>query len=83
MCAVPPGVTGGALISIRPEHMEIGPGEGGLVGEVVRAVYLGRMVDYRIRVGGLELRVESPAARAYQAGDRVALRVNQAMVFAL
>jgi iron(III) transport system ATP-binding protein len=82
-CELPPGLAGAALISIRPEHLDIGGTDGELRGEVTRAVYLGRMVDYRVRAGALELRVEGQAARAFRVGDRVALRVNRAIVFAM
>ena len=82
-CPIPPGLTGSALISIRPEHIEIIPPNGGLRGEVNRAVYLGRVVDYRIKVGKLELRVEGQASLPYREGDRVSLRIHQAMVFTL
>ena len=82
-CSIPPGVTGSALISIRPEHLEMGNPNGGLRGEVSRAVYLGRVVDYRVRVGKLELRVEGQASLPFREGDQVSLRVNQAMVFSL
>ncbi len=82
-CPIPPGLTGLALISIRPEHIEIIPPNGGLRGEVNRAVYLGRVVDYRVKVGKLELRVEGQASLPYREGDRVSLRIHQAMVFTL
>lgn len=82
-CPIPPGLTGSALISIRPEHIEIIPPNGGLRGEVNRAVYLGRVVDYRVKVGKLELRVEGQASLPYREGDRVSLKIHQAMVFTL
>ena len=81
-CTLPAGVTGAALISIRPEHIELVTGDG-LRGEVSRAVYLGRVVDYRVRVGKLELRVEGQASLPYHEGDKVSLKILQAMVFSL
>jgi iron(III) transport system ATP-binding protein len=82
-CMIPPGLTGAALISIRPEHIEIAAANGGLKGEVTRAVYLGRVVDYRVKLGKLELRVEGQASLPFCEGDRVSLKIHQAMVFAL
>ena len=83
VCPIPPGVTGKALISIRPEHIDLVIAGGGLSGEVSRAVYLGRMVDYRVRVGQIELRVEGQASVPFREGDQVSLAIRQAMVFAL
>jgi iron(III) transport system ATP-binding protein len=83
MCPTPSGLTGSALISIRPEHIEMAAPNGGLRGEVSRAVYLGRVVDYRVNVGKLELRVEGQASLPFREGDPVSLRVIQAMVFSL
>jgi iron(III) transport system ATP-binding protein len=82
-CPIPSNVKGSALISIRPEHIEITPSTGGLRGVVSRCVYLGRVVDYRVRLGKLELRVEGQASLPFQEGDAVSLKINQAMVFAL
>jgi iron(III) transport system ATP-binding protein len=83
LCAVPPGVTGKVLISIRPEHIDLAAAGAGLLGEISRAVYLGRMVDYRVRVGQIELRVEGQASVPFREGDKVSLVIRQAMVFAL
>jgi len=82
-CTLPTGVSGSALISIRPEHIEMGAPNGGLRGKVNRAVYLGRVVDYRVRVGNLELRVEGQASLPFREGDPVSLKILQAMVFSL
>jgi iron(III) transport system ATP-binding protein len=82
-CPVPAGISGRALISIRPEHIELTTAGEGIAGEVVRAVYLGRTVDYRIRVGQAELRAEGQATAPLREGDRVRLAVRQAMVFSL
>jgi len=83
ICAIPLGLTGKALLSIRPEHIGLVAAGSGLSGEVSRAVYLGRMVDYRVRVGRLELRVEGQASAPFREGDKVSLAIRQAMVFAL
>jgi len=50
---------------------------------VSRAVYLGRVVDYRVKVGKLDLRVEGQASLPYHEGDKVSLKILQAMVFSL
>jgi hypothetical protein len=51
--------------------------------DIVRAVYLGRVVDFRVRVGKLELRVEGQSTLPFREGDQVSLKIHQAMVFSM
>ena len=58
---VPPGIGERAILSVRPENIEITEGDGDIMGVVKRTIYLGNMIDYRIGVGDIELRVEKDA----------------------
>jgi iron(III) transport system ATP-binding protein len=80
-CPVPPAVTGPALVAIRPEHVRLTREPGEVRGTVSRRVYLGRLIDYRIRLGNLELRAEAPAGAPFAEGDAVALTIERALVF--
>ncbi len=44
-----------------------------LKGEVVRAAYLGGVIDYRIQVGSWVLRVHTGTDTSLQAGEKVQL----------
>jgi iron(III) transport system ATP-binding protein len=69
-----------ALLSIRPEDVEIGPaGRRGpanhLDATVTSVVYMGDHVDYHVDAGGVRLRVQARASAPFQAGDRVTLEL--------
>ena len=48
---------GAGLLAARPTEIDF-VGEGGVRGEVVRKAYLGETIDYLVRVGSSELRVQ-------------------------
>ena len=48
---------GKGLLAARPTEIEF-TGEGGIRGEVLRKVYLGEIIDYRVRVADTEVRVQ-------------------------
>ncbi|HVZ10072.1 ABC transporter ATP-binding protein [Rhodopila sp.] len=64
---------GGAIVSIRPHHVILGPPDGdGAAGCVERAVYLGAQRHYIVALdAGPRLQVLAPAAVKAQAGERV------------
>ncbi len=72
-----------SLIFIRPSDVQIvnddahianrDVQENVLDGQVVKVTYLGEKCDYRVRVGEVELRVQTGAARRYTAGEAVRL----------
>jgi iron(III) transport system ATP-binding protein len=77
-----------AVVSIRPHQITLAPpptpgasGRGAdanvLTGTVVRASYLGEMVDYQVRLAGSDviLRVTGPAPLRVRPGDAVGLTV--------
>jgi iron(III) transport system ATP-binding protein len=79
----PAGVTGKAVAAVRPEHIALAAPGAGLTGTVVHKSYLGDAVDWRIEVGGEEVRVIAPASafKEISAGDKIGLNVDKVMVF--
>ena len=49
--------TGKALLAARPTEIDF-VDEGGIRGEVLRKVYLGETIDYRVRVADTEVRIQ-------------------------
>jgi iron(III) transport system ATP-binding protein len=49
--------TGKGLLAARPTEIDF-VDEGGIRGEVLRKVYLGETIDYRVRAAGMEVRVQ-------------------------
>lgn len=65
------------ILACRPTAVDLVP-EGGLRGSVARRVYLGDTVDYRVRVGRHELRVQKGARSAvFEEGAGVGLRFRR------
>ncbi len=61
----------------RPTHIDLSA-EGGLRGTVARRVYLGDLVEYRVRVGPHELRIQKGARhKAFEEGAPVGLTFRQ------
>ncbi len=80
---IPSDVEKKALLSVRPEHIEITEKEGEIKGIVKRSVYLGNMIDYRIGVGDIELRVEIKAENVFPEGSKVNLIFKKTFVFSI
>ncbi len=80
---VPEGLSGKAVAAVRPEHIALAVPGAGLTGTVIHKSYLGDAVDWRIEVGGEEIRVIAPAAAFNEicAGDKIGLDVDKVMVF--
>lgn len=67
-----------ALIFIRPSDIKIAdaPRDGNMLsGQVTKATYLGEKVDYRVRVGDSELRIQTDDPRRYNVNDQVQLHL--------
>lgn len=85
-CLVP-GSPSGALprtgkLFVRPEEVAlVAAGESHIVGEVVRATFLGAKLDVRVRAYGAEWRAEVPAETQVREGDHVGLKVGRAIFF--
>lgn len=63
-------------IACRPSEVDfVSPGSGAVTGTIVRRTYLGTLIDYRVKVGNTEIRVQKPASQPrLQEGERCALR---------
>ena len=74
----PEGLSGAAwTLACRPTHIDL-CAEGGLRGAVARRVYLGDLVEYRVRIGPHELRIQKGARHeAFEEGAPVGLTFRQ------
>ena len=63
-------------IACRPDEIEFVPTRAGaVIGTVARKIYLGTMIDYRIKIGNSEIRVPKNASQPrLQEGEHCALR---------
>ena len=80
---IPSGIGKKAILSVRPENIEIAEKDGDIKGVVTRTVYLGNMIDYRIGVGDVELRVERDAEEVFPEGSKVTLRFKKTFIFSI
>jgi iron(III) transport system ATP-binding protein len=71
-------------LASRPSEIDfLGAGESGLRGVVTRRAFLGEIVDYRVDVGGQEMRVQKGRrAPGPEAGEACVLRLNRPFWFA-
>jgi len=77
--APPPGLGAECVLACRPSEIDF-VAEGGLPGIVQRATFLGDLVDYRVRVGGSELRVQKTRrAPPYAEGQACRLALRRAL----
>ena len=73
----PEGLPVAWTLACRPTHIDLSA-EGGLRGTVARRVYLGDLVEYRVRVGPHELRIQKGARHeAFEEGAPVGLTFRQ------
>lgn len=66
-------------IACRPSEVDFCAfGDGAVVGVVTRRTYLGTLIDYRVKVGKTEIRVQKPASQPrLHEGERCALRFTR------
>jgi len=70
-------------VVIRPEHIQVEPaeaegqppGDNLVPGEVLSTTFSGKLVEYRVRVGGSEVLVQNLSTSLIRAGDAVRLRI--------
>ena len=68
---------GKGVLAARPTEIDF-VAEGGLRGEVLRKVYLGETIDYRVRVADVEVRIQKTRSTpGPAAGDRCGLRFTR------
>ncbi len=66
-------------LASRPTHIDL-QAEGGLRGTVLRRVYLGELVEYRVRVGPHELRIQKAARdQTFEEGAPVGLSFRRCL----
>ncbi|MFW5986246.1 MAG: ABC transporter ATP-binding protein [Halanaerobiales bacterium] len=70
------------IFAIRPENIKIvDPDISDLVCTIDRKVYLGNIIDYRIKIGDAECRVEAAPEYNFSVGEKVGLKFNKYVVF--
>jgi iron(III) transport system ATP-binding protein len=65
-----------ATLACRPNEIELGR-DGGVKGIVIRSVFLGDTMDYRVRVGDSEVRVQTNKKVKFEEGERCSLKFNR------
>lgn len=69
------------LVCIRPENISIDKSSS-ITGKVVRKVYLGDSIDYRVKIGNdIQLRIVAPSSQDYNEGDNIGLTFETAFGF--
>jgi ABC-type Fe3+/spermidine/putrescine transport system ATPase subunit len=75
-------IRGGCTLALRPEDIELLPeSAAGLEAEVEVGIFLGNVIDYRIRIGDTRLRVQSTVTTMFKPGDKVRVKVSRAVLF--
>ena len=76
--ARPDGIDGASwILACRPDGIDLG-GEEGLRGTIARRVYLGEVVDYRVKVGPHEVRVQKGARHpVFEEGEPIRVRIRR------
>lgn len=65
------------MLCIRLEDITLNPyDEGDLNGQVIRAIYLGSLVDYLLQIGEITVRVQSKDG-GFSTGDKVSLTIDK------
>lgn len=75
---------GKVIFAARPENVKLSPETGGKVsGKIAKKVYLGNIIDYRVRLGDVEIRVELPSTMEFEIDQPVGLSFEQEIIFTL
>jgi iron(III) transport system ATP-binding protein len=70
------------LLAVRPENIKMdSPDAAAIKGMITKKVYLGNFIDYRISLGEIELRVETPPTVEFEIGQLVGLSIEQEVIF--
>jgi iron(III) transport system ATP-binding protein len=75
------GLNGECVVAIRPEDIALAPA-GGIRCRVQLSSYSGHLIDYKVSVDGVLLRVQTPKTAIYEEGDELGFTVERAMLFA-
>lgn len=74
---------GDVLITVRPEAVEVGPGENSVDGLVKTAIYMGTHTHLQVDVGGKKWDVHSRVDDRVAVGDAIKLRLPSDVIWAL
>jgi iron(III) transport system ATP-binding protein len=74
-------LVGPVMVAVRPEDLAM-EREGDMAGTVEVRSFMGNFIDYKVRVADRTLRVQTSNAQVHAEGERVALRVKRALLFA-
>lgn len=69
------------ILSVRPEQIELSRDKGDLEGVVSRKTFLGNVIDYRVDVGGDELRVQADPTYSLEENSPVFLTLHNPIFF--
>lgn len=72
--------SGDCVAAVRPEDIVLGA-ECGIECEVDVRIFLGNVIEYRVRIGEDLLRVQTSAAMRLEPGDRTVARIQHGLVF--
>lgn len=74
---------GDVLITVRPEAVEVGPGENSVDGLVRTAIYMGTHTHLQVEIGGRMWDVHSRVDQRVAAGDEIKIRLPATGIWAL
>ncbi len=75
-------IRGRCTLALRPEDIELSAeGTDGFEAEVEVGIFLGNVIDYRIKIGNSKLRVQSTVATMFRPGDKVRAKVGRVVLF--
>jgi iron(III) transport system ATP-binding protein len=75
------GLSGECVVAVRPEDISLAPA-GAIRCRVEISSYSGHLIDYKVSVDGVLLRIQTPKTAIYKEGDEIGFTVEQAMLFA-
>jgi ABC-type Fe3+/spermidine/putrescine transport system ATPase subunit len=75
------GLSGECVVAVRPEDILLAPA-GAIRCRVELSSYSGHLIDYKVSVDGVLLRIQTPKTAIYKEGDEIGLTVERAMLFA-
>jgi iron(III) transport system ATP-binding protein len=82
-CRTPQGLTGKAILSVRPENIKLSQEGDGAEATIVRTTYLGSATDYRLALGHLSVRVQVVGRGRFRDGDKVKVGFEGAICFSV
>jgi iron(III) transport system ATP-binding protein len=76
-CEIPEGFKGGkSIIAFRPNEIDL-VSEGGFRTRIKNRCFLGDHIDYRVDIGGREVRIHTDSEKQYNVGDLCGVKFNR------